>query len=184
MNSIPLSTWTEISQIRKSADDSIRLVDDSLRQADLPVSRYQSENGVQAIVVPCRSLSELAGSTKSKLPEDSTEFLFLEPCESHYTLTRLPGDGERTVGLAWPDSSRADDEVSAILGSSFRATAIGTWSLPRHRAEARIFRLYRLTPTHDVRRELFNSPGRKLAETADNLEDRSRWFQKRQGGSR
>jgi hypothetical protein len=184
MNPISISSWTEISQIRRPAGEPIRLVDDALRQAGSPASRYQAENGVQAIVVPSRSLLELAGSAKSKLPEDCSEVVFLEPGEGNYSLTRLPGDHENNVGLAWPDSPRADGEVSAILGSSFRGAAVGTWSLLRDGGEAKVYRLYRLTPTHDVRKELFNCPARKLAETDDNLEERSRWFQKRQEGLR
>jgi hypothetical protein len=179
MNSLPSMDWTEVSEIRNPVGDAIRLIDDALRQARLQASRYQAENGAQAVVVPCRSLLELAGSAKPALPEDCTEFLFFAPGKDKGTLTRLPGDRQSAIGLAWPASQRADDEVSAVFGASFRATAIGAWLLGDETDKPREFRLYRLTPIHDAHRKLFDSPIRKLGETADNLEGRSDWFQKR-----
>jgi len=181
MSSIPVLEWTEVSVLRQPAGDAIRLVDDSLRRAGLPATRYQAENGAQAIVVPSSSLSELADSTKPTLPEDCTEFLFLAPGRNKCALTRLPGDRQTSVGLAWLDSPRADDEVGAVLGSSFRASAVGAWPLPHESGKPRVFRLYRLTALRAAHQKLFDSPARKLGETADNLEGRSRWFQKRQG---
>ena len=110
--------------------------------------------------------------------------LFFAPGKDNRALSRLPGDHQTASGLAWPDSPRADNEVSAALGSSFRATAIGTWSLPHEAGKPHVFRLYRLTPISAAHQKLLDSPARKLGETADNLEGRSRWFQKRQGGTR
>jgi len=186
MNSLPLLDWTEVSDLRRPAGDAIRHIDDSLRQASLPAKRYQTENGAQAIVVPSSSLLELAGAAKPPLPEDCTEVLFFAPGKASLTLRSPPTPGGEgrvrgTVGLAWPDTPRADDEVVAALGSSFRATAVGTWSLSHQTGKPQIFRLYRLTPIGAVQQKLFDSPARKLGETADNLEGRSRWFQKRQG---
>jgi hypothetical protein len=181
MNSLPPLVWTEVSDIRKPVSDAIRLIGDSLRQANLPASRYQADDAAQAIVVPSSSLSGLGGSTKPALPEDLSEFLFLAPGKYKSALTRLPGDHHTPIGLAWPDSPRADDEVSAVLGASVRATAVGAWSLPCDAGKPYEFRLYRLTPIHAALQKLLDSPARKLGERADNLEGRSRWFQKRQG---
>jgi hypothetical protein len=179
MNSPQLMEWTEVSEIRKPGGDAIRLIDDSLRQARLPASRYQADSGAQAIVVPSRSLFELGGSIKPALPEDCTEFLFFAPGTDKCALTRLPGDHQTAMGLAWAESPRADEEVSAALRSSFRATAVGAWSLRGVVEKPHEFRLYRLTPIQAAHQKLLDSPIRKLGEKADNLEGRSRWFQKR-----
>jgi hypothetical protein len=149
-------------------------VQTAIANADLANDRFQSDAGGHALLLPVEPLAEgkVPGIAITGAPAEAAEVLFLDPPDGTSALSLLAalGDRARSVRVALP--SKADP--TGLIPEAGRVTvAVGSGSPVAYQ----LFRAADPT-TLDPQRPA-GAP--RLGEGDDVLEQRSKWFQAREG---
>jgi hypothetical protein len=160
-----------------SFTDSGRLSDleRSTSVAGVSCQRFQSGGGGRALLLPRKQLEEgkVPGITVIGAPAETAELLFLDPANGTDAVSLLGALGERgrAVRVALPPES---DPTGLIPDPGRITLAAGP--------EPVVFDLFRSADPGTLK--LQRQAGvPKLGEDADVLEQRSKWFQAREGRS-
>jgi len=148
----------------------------AIADLDLASERFESDGGEHALLLPLRPFAEgeVPGIVVSDAPAEAAEVLFLDPAEAAGALGLLAmlGRRARTVRVALPREAGA----TGLVPDAGRVTiAAGSGS-------AAAYELFRADDrgTLDLRPSAGMS---KLGEGADVLDQRSKWFEAREGRS-
>jgi hypothetical protein len=139
-----------------------------------PAERFESGAGRRALLLPLRALAEgkVAGIAVTGAPAEAAEVLFLDPADgarARSLLAALGGRG-RSVRVALP--SEAD--TTGLIPEPGKVTIAAGAASPV------AYRLFR--PADRGELDLKRPPDvPKLGESDDVLEQRSKWFQAREG---
>ena len=143
--------------------------------AGVSCQRFESGGGGRALLLPGKQLAagKVPGITVTGAPAEAAELLFLDPANGTDAISLLATLGERgrRVRVALPPES----DPNGLIPDPGRITlAVGS--------EPVVFDVFRNADPSTLKlRRPANLP--KLGEDADVLEQRSKWFQAREGRS-
>jgi hypothetical protein len=147
----------------------------AITDVDVAAERFESDGGGYAILLPLRPCAEgeVPAIVVSDAPAEVAELLFLDPGEASGALSLLAsrGRGARSVRVALP----RDADTTGLIRDAGRVTVATGLGSPT------AYELFRVDDraTLNLRG---SASGSKLGEDADVLEQRSKWFQAREGG--
>jgi len=143
--------------------------------AGVSCQRFHSGGGGRALLLPGKQLAagKVPGITVLGAPAETAELLFLDPANGMDAVSLLSALGERgrTVRVALPPES---DPTDLIPGPGRITLDVGS--------ESEVFDLFR-SPDPGTLKLKRQADAPRLGEDSDVLEQRSKWFQAREGRS-
>jgi hypothetical protein len=149
-------------------------VEAAIAAADLSGERFQSDAGGRALLLPARPLAEgdVPGIAVTGARAEDVQVLFLDPADGAGALSLLAALGARGRGV-WVALPSNADPTGLIPGAGRVTVAVGAGSA----VDYELFGVAdpgTLDLTH-----VADAP--TLGEDADGLQQRSKWFQAREG---
>jgi hypothetical protein len=149
-------------------------LDAAIADLDLTGERFESDGGEHALLLPLIPLVEgdAPGVVVENAPSEAAEVLFVDPATAASALSLLAMLGRRaeTVRVAL----RSASDTTGLLPDAGRVTVTAGSESPVS------YDLFRADDRGTLRSRRTDTP--KLGEGADVLEERSKWFQGREGG--
>jgi hypothetical protein len=141
---------------------------------DLASERFESDGGEHALLLPLKPIAdgEIPGVVVEDASAEAAEVLFVDPATAASALSLLTMLGRRAdiVRVALPNESLA----TGLIPDTGRVTVTAGSGPPA------AYELFRSDDRGTLRSRRTGMP--KLGEGADVLEERSKWFQGREGG--
>jgi hypothetical protein len=165
------SNWRTVDSLPTGS--LMHTLEAAIADLDLTGERFESDGGEHALLLPLTPLVEgdVPGVVVENAPSEA-EVLFVDPATAASALSLLAMLGRRaqTVRVALPRAS----DATGLLPDAGRVTVTAGSEPPA------AYDLFRADDRGTLRSRRTGMP--KLGEGADVLEERSKWFQGREGG--
>jgi hypothetical protein len=167
------SDWQVVDEF--ATGGPLRALEEVLADAGLPGERFRSREGGRALLVPVAPLAQgkVPGIAVTGAPAEAAAVAFLDPASglSAAGLLAALGDRARELRVALPDQA----DPTGLVGDAGSVTVAAGADPPV------TYRLFATAgPDPKVLRRPAGAP--ELGESVDVLDERGKWFQRREGG--
>jgi hypothetical protein len=167
------SEWQAVDEF--ATGGLLRTLETTIAGADLPGERFQSDEGGRALLVPIGPLAQgkVPGIAVTGSPAEAAAVAFLDPASGPSAVSLLAALGDRAQALrvALPDQA----DPTGLVGE------VGSVTVSAGMDEPATYRLFAPAgPDPKVLQRPVGAP--ELGESVDTLDQRAKWFQRREGG--
>jgi hypothetical protein len=167
------SDWQAVDEF--ATEGPLRALETVIAGAGLAGERFESDEGGQALLLPVGPLAEgrVSGVAVTGAPAETAAVAFLDPASGPSAVDLLAALGDRAGALrvALPDQA----ETAGLVREA------GSVTVSAGADEPATYRLFAPAgPDPKVLQRPVGAP--ELGESVDTLDQRAKWFQRREGG--